>query len=741
MQGVGFRPMIYHYALQKGLKGTVCNSADGLHFVFNSTENEAENIFRYVRKSAPPFARITAATMQETCPEAFSSFTIIESNQGKNKSVLLTPDYASCNQCKKEVSDQTNRRYRYPFTTCTVCGPRYSIINKLPYDRANTSMHSFPFCEDCLKEYNDISDRRFYAQTISCNVCGPQLKAYNAEKRVVAEGNENVLQLIRLQLQKGEILAVKGIGGYLLICDATNAAAIKVLRARKQRPSKPFAVMCSNVEQAEHYAFIHPEESKKMVSAVAPVTILKAKKSELALDEIAPRLESIGIMLSYAPLFDIILRDFSKPLVATSANLSGSPIVFRDEEAVDKLTVFAGYIITHNRSILIPQDDSVLRVAPKEKQQIIIRRSRGLAPNYFHSYNTVEEVLATGAMMKSSFAVSTNNNIYISQYLGRTDNYDAQQMFLHSLNHLQDVTGAHPKKIATDLHPQYFSNQLAWKLNEHTKMLPHHQAHFKAVLAENNLLKENNILGVIWDGAGLGDDKQIHGGEFYQYNNGVMFRYNHFEYFPCILEDKMAREPRISALAICKYLTGASHILKHKFTPTEFDFYNKLLQQEAVLQSSSVGRIFDAAASLLDLIDIQTYEGEAAMLLEQSAQQYIDANGYEDLASYFTDHIECNKMPTAELFTGIATDIQRKENRKHIAAKFHYSLVHSVRLVAKKAQCSALAFSGGVFQNALLVDLLMHHLGKEYKLFFHSQLSPNDECVSFGQLAMSNVFD
>ncbi|MCX8481064.1 MAG: Sua5/YciO/YrdC/YwlC family protein, partial [Sediminibacterium sp.] len=410
VQGVGFRPMLYNYATLHNLKGYVCNTADGLHFEFNAHEKQAHEVFSQIQAQAPTASIINKATLHQITYKEYIDFSIIAGNEIDVKSVLLTPDYATCKQCKQDVIDKNNSRYRYPFTTCTVCGPRYSILKDLPFDRINTTMKPFVLCYKCKNEYDDLNNRRYFAQTISCNVCGVQMQVFNNKKENICNGNESTLEFILKKLSNGKILAIKGVGGYLLVCDASNAQAISTLRYRKKRPNKPFAIMVKDLQQAQLYANIQPKEKELLESPIAPIVILKSIQSELALNEIAPNLNSIGIMLSYTPLFDIILQDFGKPIVATSGNISGSPIIYKNEDAIEKLSLFADFIITNNREILIPQDDSVVILSPKSKQQIILRRSRGLAPIYFNNKDFSKNYVGTGAMLKSSFTILANNN-------------------------------------------------------------------------------------------------------------------------------------------------------------------------------------------------------------------------------------------------------------------------------------------------------------------------------------------
>lgn len=742
MQGVGFRPMIYGYAIKNNIVGTVCNGNDGLHIEFNASSN-AEDMAKEILANAPSLSFITEYNLTEIKFKEFTAFNIIESDASTETNLPLTPDFAMCGHCKTELEDVRNRRYNYPFITCTQCGPRYSIAQSLPYDRCNTSMQPFEMCGECKNEYGNITDRRFYSQTNSCAKCGIQLSVFDANKNLVTNITEKVIAKINDYLNEGKIVAVKGIGGFLLLCDAANKEALTNLRNRKRRPTKPFAVLCKNMEQVETIVQCSEREAKELQSVVAPIVLVKQNrevKSNIAAELIAPGLANIGVMLPYAPLLQIIANNFNKPLVATSANISGSPIIYTDEAALDNLCSIADFIVTHNREIVLPQDDSVVQFA-NNGEKIILRRARGMAPSYFESkLNLTKTILATGALMKSSFASVHNANTYVSQYLGSTDGFDAQETFKQSVEHFIKLTKATPNTIITDKHSGYFTttlgNELAKRWNTKVYAVQHHKAHFAAVLSENNLIHHAEpILGVIWDGTGLGDDGNIWGGEFFSYRNNTMLRCYYFDYFPILLKDKMANEPRLSALAICYDIMGAETILQDKFSADEWKLYNAMLQQTAAIETSSVGRIFDALASLLNLCNKQTYEGEAALYLQNLATTYFEKSNFIFAESYFTTGGHYYRIPTKTLFAGIILDIVKGKPKEYIAAKFHYSLVHIIQIVANNIGVHKICVSGGVFQNSLLVTLLQHHLGKEYALYFHKQLSPNDENVSYGQMA------
>jgi hydrogenase maturation protein HypF len=595
-------------------------------------------------------------------------------------------------------------------------------------------MADYKMCANCIEEYNNIYNRRHYSQTNSCPECAISIHLYNNKKEKISGDTEEIISMASSFFNEGKILAIKGIGGYLLMCDATKPEPINLLRKRKKRPAKPFAVMYVDIEKTEDDVMISDVERKALTGKVAPIVLCSLRQnhsSNLQKELIAPGLDKLGVFLPYTPLLKLITEKLKKPLIATSGNLSGSPIIYKDDDALVWLSSFADYIITYDRDIVTPQDDSVVQFS-KSGKQILLRRSRGIAPNYFpNPFETDEPVLAMGAELKSAFALLDKNNLFISQFLGDQASYESQAGYQATLTHLKILLKINPKKILIDKHPGYNVSQLGREIGQIEKIaiceIQHHIAHFFAVLGENNLLNsKEKILGVVWDGTGYGDDENIWGGEFFGLENQKVWRVAHLDYFPQLLGDKMSREPRLSALALC----GNHEKIAEKFKEDEYKLFLKHIKWNDLLNTSSMGRFLDAIASLLNIVQFNTFEGEAAMKLEVAARQ-CPVNHFESYdISYDKGILKWNKIPV-----GVIKDMQKNIEKSYIARKIFVSLVKMIELVAHDFSSKRIAFSGGVFQNVFLVDLIEEMLEKKYNLIFHRQLSPNDESISFGQMA------
>jgi len=657
--------------------------------------------------------------------------------------MLVSPDFGICPDCRKEVRDPDNRRFRYAFTTCTHCGPRYSILAQLPYDRPNTTMDPFNLCPECRAEYNNPLDRRHFSQTNSCSLCGIRL-AYHQKQGPGLSGSEARKQVVS-DWEAGRIVAIKGIGGFLLTCDAASPEAVWQLRSVKQRSAKPFALMYPDRHQIQADLEAWPEQLDLLESEKAPIVLFPLRKEAeqaLAWNEIAPGLGQIGVMLPYTPLYDLLLRDFGRPIVATSGNISGYPIVYRSEKAHEQFGALVDGVLDNDREIVIPQDDSVLRFTGSGRS-IFLRRSRGYAPTFdLPGFPWPSETqLAFGAMLKSTVALLHRQNTYVSQYLGNLDQFDTQCHFRTTLRHLLSMLDAHPDRILVDLHPDYPSTRMGQDMaadrNLPVHFIQHHEAHFAALLGEHQLLDEE-VLGIIWDGTGYGSDGQIWGGEAFVYRPNQMERVAHLPYFQQLLGDKMVREPRLSALSLSFYAGVGKERLREKFSDREWDLYDRLLRQEKALSCSSMGRLFDGVASWLGLCDRMEYEGQAAMLLEEAALAFLRSD--PDYRNPF-DLPGANAwiFRLANLMEALERGLRNGKSPNELALQFHQTLAEWPGLLAVALGIRKIAFSGGVFQNALLVDLLEKRWKHRLDLYFHKDLSPNDESVSFGQLVRYHI--
>ncbi len=741
VQGVGFRPHVYRLAEEMKIKGTVSNTTNGVHIIATAEETLLKEFYKTLIDHPPANAIITHHDAGLIALQQFKEFSIRESEEHQHPELMITTDFGLCEECRSELFDQKNRRYHYPFITCTKCGPRYSIITSLPYDRPNTTMEEYEQCWQCKEEYHNPLHRRYYSQTNSCEDCGIPMHLYNSDGENVCNDYDCILVMLKDALQNGHTIAVKGIGGYLLMADAANYFAINTLRERKQRPSKPLAVLYPSIQSAEKDVLLSEKEKEALQSIVAPIVLCRLKDkpgSGLCADLIAPGLHKIGVMLPYSPLLALIAEQFNNPLIATSGNISGSPIIYNDDEALEYLGEVADFVLTYEREIVVPQDDSVMQFTPVHQQKIILRRSRGLAPNFYpvpFSDNETQ-IIAMGAELKSSFALFQNNRCYISQYLGDQGSYDAQLSYQHTLNHVSRLLRFEADVCIIDKHPGYSITETGKNYAAENAIplveVQHHEAHFAAVLAENNLLETDEpVLGVIWDGTGYGTDGNIWGSEFFTYVDNRVKHFAQLNYFSILMGDKMAREPRLSALSLFDSDNDAVNLLREKFTSAEWShFRNQLHNNLQPVYTSGMGRFLDGIASLLGVADTVSYEGEAAMKLEALALQCKHPRTETYEFSLSGNKIEWQKM-TGQLMS----DLKQQVPKENIAYKVHLSLAKLVEQIAINANVKKIAFSGGVMQNALLVDLLADRLKENYELFFHQQLSPNDENISFGQLA------
>lgn len=735
VQGVGFRPFVYSAASLYHINGTVSNNEEGVIIIATAPEEKLDLFYQHLLKHPPQVARINRHSRQEIPEQPFDTFSIVPSKKNAQLNLQLTPDFALCEVCQQEVSDPVNRRYSYPFTTCTYCGPRWAITNSFPFERDHTNLQKFSMCPRCVKEYKAPENRRFHSQTNSCSYCGVQISLTDGKGNFIAMEPTEVFKKMASLIREGKILAVKNTSGYLLCCDARNAAVVQELRSRKKRPTKPFAILYPSLDKLEKDLKLNHEQKKELTGTERPIVLINADnfKGELAVKALAPGLRQLGFMLPYTALLHLMMREIPFPVVATSGNIHGSPILSGEKEAVTALEGVADYFLHHDLEISNPQDDSVVKFSPKYQQKILFRRSRGYAPNYYGQLPRVKQIImALGGHLKSTVAYYPNDFLYLSQYLGNLDHYDVYERFTKTASTFVRLFEQTPQVLLCDLHPAYGSTQYAhsqaliW--GAEVLEIQHHKAHFASVMGEHQLFKNKKaVMGVIWDGTGYGEDGAIWGGEFFRYQDREIERIGHFQYFDWLAGDKMALEPRLSLFSLSNL--AMDELLKEKYSPGVLKIY-KAMKQKNTLKTSSVGRIFDAVASMLGICDQNTYEGEAAILMEN----YISNYKLESCRAYIT--LDKNgTIPTYSMINELHADLQKGTTKEQAILNFLYTLATLIFQMADVYKIRHIACSGGVFQNATLVDMVREIGNDNYKLYFNATLSPNDENIAFGQMA------
>lgn len=723
VQGVGFRPFIYTLAKQFSFNGYVYNGSFGVAIVLNATQDELEKFICTIREKHPPLSSIESIEHTRIKQENFDGFAIKESVKDRGGFTNIPPDLFVCEDCARELFDPKDRRYRYPFITCTNCGVRYSIINNLPYDRANTSMTKFTMCQACEAEYSDPANRRYHAQPIGCYECGPKLSFLDNSLNELSSGNEEPIELTVEALKQGAIVAIKGVGGYHLVCDATNDVAVQKLRKRKHRPSKPFALMLKDIQSAQELAYINDQEAQLLHSPQRPIVLLDKKHETILSGDVAPRLSRLGIFLPYTPLHLLILDAINTPLIATSANISDDPIATNIEELRSMEAVY-DFILDHNREILNRCDDSVVVVI--ESRIITTRRARGYAPASLKlPYPLQENALAVGAHQKNSVAIGSEESVVLSPYIGDLGNIASIKSFERAIKDLQRIYNFNYTTILHDAHKGYDSTRYALAQDAHKKEVYHHYAHILSVMVENGL-KDQKVLGVAFDGTGFGEDATLWGGEFLVCDYAGFKRVAHLKPFLLLGGEAAIKEPRRVALALLFDIYGKealeiecptlSSFSKEELT-TLYTMWERGLNAP---QSSSMGRVFDAIASLLGISQTISFEGESGMLLEELYD--------ETIVEVYPFDIQKKEIDISRMIIGIL-----EENNRQIAvSKFFNTVIAIIKSIYGGYKTLPLCISGGVFQNRILVKLLH----KEFpNLFMNEQFPPNDGGIALGQMA------
>jgi hydrogenase maturation protein HypF len=797
VQGVGFRPFVYGLAIKHNLKGWVCNTSEDVQIEIEGEMEAIKRFFLELQTEAPPLAHIEDVTISYRSPAGYKKFEIRPSTVESGKYQLISPDVATCQACLSEILNPNDRRYRYPFTNCTNCGPRFTIIEDMPYDRPKTTMRYFQMCPQCQVEYNNPQDRRFHAQPNACPQCGPQLELVdNQGKPVIAtltqtlslegrglrEGEVKHFDAIAHTsqlLKEGKIVAIKGLGGFLLACDASNEAAVKTLRERKRRSSKPFAIMVTNIEEAKKHCYVSPEEEKLLTTPQSPIVLMKWNSSSSVSREVAPNLQYLGVMLPYTPLHHILLRDTGLPLVMTSGNLSEEPIAKDNDEALRRLSGIADYFLIHNRDIYSRYDDSVAMVERGTSQ--LVRRARGYAPYPIGLTFAAKQVLGCGAEMKNTFCLTKDNYAFLSQHIGDMENVETLEHFNNTISLYKRLFRIEPEIIACDLHPDYSSTKYAQELGESAgiKLTPvqHHHAHIASCMADNRL--ETPVIGVAFDGTGLGDDGHIWGGEFLVADYRGFNRVGHLEYLPLPGGDAAIERPYRIAIGYILSLLGKDTLnqgldFMREVSEIEIEIIGR--QIEKGLNSpltSSMGRLFDAVSALIGIRGEIDYEGQAAVELEMAAYKACPepfsschsepfyschsresgnlaqgklregTNNKEGYPYHIIEDKGVKIVQLSELLSAIIKDLKQGTSQGKISVKFHNTVARLVNemchLIADETGINQVALSGGVFQNRLLLRKTISLLeGDGFKVFTHRQVPCNDGGISLGQAAIAN---
>lgn len=740
VQGVGFRPFVYRLATELGLRGWVNNSSQGVFIEVEGTPELLKSFLLRLPEEKPPRSFIQSLESTFLDANGFTDFQIRPSEENGEKTALVLPDIATCPDCLADISDPENRRYRYPFTNCTNCGPRYSIIEALPYDRLHTSMKIFEMCEACRAEYEDPLDRRFHAQPNACPACGPHIEFWY--RSGVAKSSDDEALAAAARAVRGEkIVAVKGLGGFHLMADARDDDVVRELRKRKHREEKPLAIMVPSIEVVEKICEISELERRLLTSPEAPIVLLKAKAPASALSKyVAPGNPYLGVMLPYTPLHHLLMKKIAFPVIATSGNLSDEPICINEHEAVRRLSGIADRFLVHNRPIIRHVDDSIARVVMG--RETVLRRARGFAPLPIKIGSEITPTLAVGAHLKNTVAIASGRQVFISQHIGDLETKEAFEAFSRVIDSVESLYEVKPTTVAFDRHPDYLSTK--WALQSGLRAVPvqHHYAHILSCMAENDVAPP--VLGIAWDGTGFGTDETIWGGEFLRVDSKGFERAAHLRTFRLPGGDLAVREPRRSAIGVLYELFGDAVFERRDlmpviaFMPTELKLITEMLRKGINAPvTSSAGRLFDAVASILGLRERIRFEGQAAMELEFLADE--NEHGAYDLSLNPQDDGPAI-IDWGPMIRGIFDDTADGITPSRIAAKFHNTLVEMMVRSAQFAGENKIVLSGGCFQNKLLTERAVTRLCKEgFRVHWHQRVPTNDGGIALGQAAAAAI--
>jgi hydrogenase maturation protein HypF len=746
VQGVGFRPFVYRLAAELGLNGWVLNSSQGVFIEAEGCKETLDGFILRIEKEKPALSFIQSMEFSFLDPVGFNKFEIRSSSEEGSKTALVLPDIAICKDCLNDILNPHNRRYLYPFTNCTNCGPRFSIIERLPYDRKNTTMKKFEMCDKCRLEYEDPSNRRFHAQPNACPDCGPHIELWDTDGNTLAVLHEALLQAVE-NIHSGWIAAVKGLGGFHLMADAYDEETVRLLRKRKRREEKPLALMFPDIELISKYCEVSELEKRLLRSPESPIVLLKKKKEvreKLLAESVAPGNPYLGVMLPYTPLHYILMRELNVPVIATSGNISDEPICIDENEAIVRLKGIADIFLVHNRPIVRHVDDSIVRII--HGREMVVRRARGYAPLPVHLDHRHNErhYLAVGAHLKNTIAVSSNNNIFISQHIGDLETSEAYSAFNNVITDLSGIYDIEPKTIAADMHPNYISTQYALTSAIHTVQVQHHHAHILSCMAENEITEP--ALGVSWDGTGYGTDNTIWGGEFLLINGNSFHRIAHLRSFRLPGGEIAIKEIWRTYTGILFEIYGEGIFTNRELfpdnlcTPKEKEIIKKMLVRNLNSPvTTSAGRLFDAIAFATGVSGYSSYEGQAAMQLEFETEL---VNTNDVYPFHILDVIDKKSDVRFILDWGpmVKQILNDRKNKKDsagvISAKFHNTLTQLIIDTAKRVGEEKVVLSGGCFQNKYLIERTIYELEKNgFKPYWHQRVPTNDGGISLGQIS------
>jgi hydrogenase maturation protein HypF len=741
VQGVGFRPFVFMLADKYKLTGTVQNNMDGVKIRLEGHAFDVESFLRDLKNKAPKLSKINEIVVEETVPQAFTDFSIIPSERLGTSMLVIPVDSAVCDECLNEMNDPNDFRYQYPFINCTQCGPRYTIIEELPYDRPYTTMKSFPMCADCRREYEDPANRRHHAQPIACPKCGPRVCLVNKNKREIDSDNP-IATAIEL-LKRGKILALKGIGGFHLCCNAYNEQAVAELRKRKKRLIRPLAVMAASLSITREIADVYEDEGELLRSPESPIVILKKTQHYSLADSVAPGMNTIGVMLPYTPLHHLLLSDSELScLVMTSANPSGMPILYKDEEAFDYLAEIADYYLMHNREILHPVDDSVVQL--NNGKLDFLRRSRGYVPDPHTASEDVTGIVAFGGQQKSTFTIGRNEQIFVGPHIGDLENVETINHYKQELNHLLKWIDIPQTAAVIDVHPDYQVQKLVKEFNfTEVIKVQHHHAHMAACLAEHQV--NGKAYGIILDGTGYGLDGNVWGFEILYGDTKEFKRLAHLRYTPLPGGEKCIREPWRNAVAMLISLHGEEGITlaKNIFIDkkAEIDLLKIMIEKKInTVYAGTCGRLFDAVSALCGVTKISSYDGEAAIQLAELADVIQENEPY----SFEIIKQETLIIDFSNMLKEIALDVIAGKDVRHISGRFHETVVQAIIntlflvIVNDPFAKRTVVLSGGSIHNRFLRERLTKELDtRDISVFFPETVPCNDGGLSYGQLVVA----